>query len=438
MDSLNWIAFEIGVNIFQSFLYLYFFKNRLGIPKGTKGADVLCVVSYTTFLTSYLFFDIPVSDCVGGLIYFIYLRFVSNEKWSTCALWVIFKEVVAVSTIGLMLQVCLTSFSIPYEVIMSSNKYRVIFVLSTNFVLFIEIFFFSKAKRTTSTLHWSALILFLLTNISLLIVIETIFSLQIQEVYPTDSPFLLSYAFLILCSVFSVSLFYLMTSISERAYHAQIALNHVKQTKEHQLVIQDMYANMLKQQHDSRHHIQTLEQLILSGNSNAAKAYLDDYKSQIAKQEGYLTGSVAVDALLTAKSITCKNNGIELQLEQCPLNHLPISEIDFCAIVGNLLDNAMEGCMRIKPPNKSKWISLTFSRVWNMFTIRCENPATASAIVKHNNIFLTSKSQTSETHGLGIPSIISIAEKADGFCSFEVQNNTFISIVTLPYPSEEN
>ena len=39
-----------------------------------------------------------------------------------------------------------------------------------------------------------------------------------------------------------------------------------------------------------------------------------------------------------------------------------------------------------------------------------------------------------EIHGFGIPNIISIAENADGFCSFDIENNQFVAIVTLPYP----
>ena len=103
-------------------------------------------------------------------------------------------------------------------------------------------------------------------------------------------------------------------------------------------------------------------------------------------------------------------------------------------VVYNLLDNAIEGNDRIVNKSIEKWINLSFSRVWDMFTIRCENPVNPTSIKRHQNKFVTSKRKSPEIHGFGIPNIISIAENADGFCSFDIENNQFVATVTLPYP----
>lgn len=96
---------------------------------------------------------------------------------------------------------------------------------------------------------------------------------------------------------------------------------------------------------------------------------LDEYKAKNApKMDDFLTGSISVDALLTAKSLACKHHNISLHVSQCPLNSLPISEVDFCTILGNLLDNAIEGNVCIVNKSIEKWINLSFSRVWDMFT----------------------------------------------------------------------
>lgn len=62
-----------------------------------------------------------------------------------------------------------------------------------------------------------------------------------------------------------------------------------------------------------------------------------------------------------------------------------------------------------------------------------------STINRRDKRFLTSKSKSSAPHGFGIPNIESIAQKAEGFCSFETKDCIFIATVTLPYPiGEEN
>lgn len=439
MMTANWLAFEIGVNIFQSCLFLYFFKSRLHFSRKLLKADLLFVISYSFFLSVYLFFDIPVPDTFGGIIFFIYLIYASDDRWPTCLLWVMAEEILVIATVGFMLQICLSALSAPYDLIMQPSRYRAIFVISTNFVLFIEMFFISKIKKKSSSLRWSSLLIFVGLNISTLIVIEILFSLQIQGIYSSDLLFFVAYAMLILCGILSVILFHHMTSMSEKEHQAQSALNQEQMTKAHQLVVQDMYANILKLRHDMKQHIQAIEQLVINEGSNTAKQYLDEYQARACQQDVFLTGSIAVDALLTAKDLTCKHHDILLEISQCPLNDLPISEIDFCTIIGNLLDNAIEGNNRIPYQIDQKWIHLYFSRVWDMFSIRCENPMDPSSIQKHDNKFQTSKSNTPEIHGFGIPNIISIAESAEGFCTFHTEENLFVATVTLPYPlTKEN
>ena len=437
MKSIFWLSFEIGINLFESILFLYFFKNIVFIQKDSLVADCLCALTYTTFLTSYLFFDIPISDSIGGIIFFVYLRYISDESTIVCVLWVILKEVLSIATIGLMMQLNLTLLSIPYELISSPTPYRAIYLISGNFVLFTEFYFFSKLRKKHSQLQFSALLLFLGINISILIVIELMFSLQVKRNFDSDLPFFLAYSFLILCSVFSVILFYIMTSLAEREHRVQVALNQTQLTREHQQVIQNMYTNMLKQEHDMKHHLQAMEQLVMREGSVAAKAYLHDYQSNMKSPRHFLSGCIAVDALLTAKALSCEQYHIELQISQCPLSELPISDVDFCSILGNLLDNAIEGNNRIHEPNTKKWIHLSFSRVWDMFTIRCENPVDPSTIKKDSHVFSTSKSNISEIHGFGILNIKTIVDQAEGFCKFDTDGKTFLSIITLPYPLQK-
>lgn len=436
MTSVGWLAFEIGINLFQACVYLYFFKNRLQFSHKSRKADALCVLSYTLFLTAYLFFNIPIPDSVGGVIFFIYLHYASDSRWPVCLFWVLFKEALSVATVGIMLQICLSALSVPYDLIMNPSVYRIVFVLSANFVLFIEIFLFSRIKKESSSLHHLPLLPFSAMNIALLVVIEILFSLQIQECFSSDIPFLIAYVLLIVCGTLSVLLFHFMTTIAEREQQAQIALNHVQLTKDHQHAIQDMYDDMRKQRHDMKQHLQAIEQLIVNQSSTAAKQYLDEYKAQKPMRESFLTGNIAVDALLTAKLLACERHGIDFKVSQCPLNNLPISEIDFCTIVGNLLDNAIEGTLRIANTCKPRYIHLYFSRVYDMFIIRCENPANSLTIRKINNRFLTSKDDA-PIHGFGIPNIISIAEHAEGFCAFDIEGTEFVATVTLPYPAEE-
>ena len=150
-----------------------------------------------------------------------------------------------------------------------------------------------------------------------------------------------------------------------------------------------------------------------------------------------MTGSVAVDALLTAKLLACKQSHIEFFFEQYPLSDLPINEVDFCTIVGNLLDNAIEGIRRISDPSQPRQIHLKFCRMWDTFIIRCENSMAKETIRRYSTKFITSKQHDAAVHGFGIRNIEMIAKNADGFCTFETPGDTFVATITLPYPLRE-
>ena len=162
-----------------------------------------------------------------------------------------------------------------------------------------------------------------------------------------------------------------------------------------------------------------------------------EYEKEISEDKMIITGSIAVDALLTAKLLACKQNDIEFRFVQCPLGNLPISEIDFCAIVGNLLDNAIEGVCRIADMQNQKWICLSFNRVWDTFSIHCENNMAIQTVKRHSGGFLTAKESDKVNHGFGIRNIELIVETANGFCTFEAADNVFTANVTLPYPIQE-
>ncbi|MEF9879614.1 MAG: GHKL domain-containing protein [Clostridia bacterium] len=436
--TVGWMIFEVAINLFQSILYLFFLKSCVPLAKKSWLADCFCVTACAVFYSLYLFWNIPVTDSLNVLIFFVYLCFVSKERWYVLALWVIIKEVIVVTTVGIMLAICQALTSASREMLMEPGMPRIIFVLSTNFVLFLVFFIFSRSiRKTDSPLAVPALLYFLVTNIAVFFAIEMLFSVQVSHINDLDWHIFAAYGAMFVCSVLSVFLYHTMTAVVQKENQSQIALNHAQMTKQHQQMLKDIYQDTIARQHDLKNQLQTIEQLVAQGNSKTAKEYLAEYEKAINRSEPFMTGSIAVDALLTAKLLTCKQNHVEFLFTQYPLSHLPISEVDFCAIVGNLLDNAIEGVNRISNATSPREIHLSFNRIWDTFIIRCENNMASETIKHDGKKFITSKQTDRAIHGFGIRNIEAIAKKADGFCDFETQKSLFIASVTMPYPLRE-
>ena len=121
------------------------------------------------------------------------------------------------------------------------------------------------------------------------------------------------------------------------------------------------------------------------------------------------------------------------------LDRLPISEPDFCALIGNLLDNAIEGAMRVTNAKDSLTVHLSFSRSWDMFYIYCANPCNAHTIRRHKSVWRSSKRPdgADEPHALGISNMERIAREAAGRCVFSVSEGMFMAKIVLPYSMAE-
>ena len=229
------MLFEISINLYQSIICVYFLKRCVPVENTVKIADCLCVAACTAFLTLYLFFDIAVTDSINAIIFFVYLRCVSDKRWYVLALWVMVKEVIVVTTVGLMMAACQALTSATHEMLMEAGALRVIFVLSTNLVLFLVFFVFSRIMRKADyPLAVPALLYFLGTNIAVFFSIEMLFSMQVSALWNTDWHIFAAYGAMISCSVLSVLLYHTMTDVVQRENQSQIALKHAQMTRQHQ------------------------------------------------------------------------------------------------------------------------------------------------------------------------------------------------------------
>lgn len=437
---MMWILFEIVINFLQAVMILLFMKSRLHISKPRKLWDILCVASVTVFFSLYQFVDLPIPDTFVFVIPFIYAIMAADDKWYVSVFWVLVLAVLFLSAISLSLHIFMTLPAISYDNLMADTAGRAIFVVITNLILFLIVYSTSKLKKEYSTPSWPVLLLFLMTNVSLFIVEESLFTLQmdLENSYSLieKPPFFLAYVCLCLCTFFLIFLFHMMSQSAARENRYKTEARTMALSKQHQQELERMYSDLQAQKHDFQQHYQALEEMVRLGTNQDAKAYLASYEKELAAQELFITGCTAVDALLTSKYLTMKKHDILFKYNSYPLEDLPIAEIDFCAIVGNILDNAIEGTLRITNAGLPREVHLTFSRSWNMFYIFCSNPCNMQTIQKGRNGWLSSKEKEGApgVHAIGIRNVEQIVDLAEGRSSFQIENDTFNVKIVLPYP----
>lgn len=114
------------------------------------------------------------------------------------------------------------------------------------------------------------------------------------------------------------------------------------------------------QRHDFNNHMQIIHSLVLKSKYPSALRYLEDLTGQIIEANELLDiSSPVISVIVTAKMHKAKGRGIQLEYDiQGELEDGKIKITHLSRILGNLLDNAIEGAEKAKTDNKKVFLRL--------------------------------------------------------------------------------
>lgn len=209
-------------------------------------------------------------------------------------------------------------------------------------------------------------------------------------------------------------------------YQAELISKHCEE-------VQNIYKTMRGWRHDYHNHIQTL--LALCGDEERTREYLHKLNDDLTTVDTVIkTGNVMIDAILNSKLSLIKSKGIMVNAKAIVPDHLTASEIDLCTIIGNLLDNAMEACLR-QPEEEERYIRVFIGILKEQLYISVYN-STNNELRKKHNKYLSSKA--GGDHGLGLMRVDNIVEKYQGFINRQDEDGVFATEVMLPQESGGN
>lgn len=101
--------------------------------------------------------------------------------------------------------------------------------------------------------------------------------------------------------------------------------------------------------HDIKNHLLIIEGLLKYGLSEKALVYIQELRnSELESKPWMQSDNVIVNALMNEKINLAKSKGIKVQLRTSDLKDSFINDRDWCVILGNLLDNAIEACEKVE------------------------------------------------------------------------------------------
>ena len=188
--------------------------------------------------------------------------------------------------------------------------------------------------------------------------------------------------------------------------------------------------------HDFHNHIGVLRQFLTHEKYGEAVRYLDELQAPVRNLTATVwTGDETADYLINSKAAAAEADGIRFQAQVEFPRRTNIRSVDLCAILGNLLDNAIEAARQV-PEQSNRTVVLTIRRIHQMLVIKVEN-SFAAAPVREDGELKTTKTKGG-LHGWGLKSAQAAAEKYDGMVQAGVSGEVFRAVATLSYQGMED
>lgn len=195
------------------------------------------------------------------------------------------------------------------------------------------------------------------------------------------------------------------------------------------------YDSIRRVHHEMRNHLANIRGLAAKENYPELEDYLEEL-DETFEEPGYryLTGNAVTDVIINDRYQKAVRAGISFQSDFAWDGSDAVSVFDLGIILGNLLDNALEACERLK--GEDRYVRLTLSRRDPFLLIRVENRFDGKVIRKEGGILPESLKNTSVSghspeHGLGLKNVQKIAERYLGGVDIRTENGIFQVTVML-------
>ena len=179
--------------------------------------------------------------------------------------------------------------------------------------------------------------------------------------------------------------------------------------------------------HDLRHHWEALHAYLEAGDLDGLRSYLDAYGKKLpANIQQLFCKNFAVNAVLNYYAEASHLEQTEFTARVELPDELPVSEPELCALLGNLLENALEACRQVTEA-ASRFIRVGGYADGSHVVITVDN-ACERAPDEENGRLLSSKHPG---FGIGTSSVRSTAERTGGTAEFSCRDGVFCASVLL-------
>lgn len=222
----------------------------------------------------------------------------------------------------------------------------------------------------------------------------------------------------------NLAVFYLFES-----YGTSLKKQYELESNEHQMKLEYEYLNEIitrqtisaKEMHDLKNQLYAIRDAIKNDDAKGLEMIDGICKTVNSAQEIKYTTNSAINALINSKKKLMDEKKIKLNCDINVLNFDFMASLDACALLGNLLDNAIEALDK----EENKNVTLKMIEHGNYLSIQISNDSSNL----NENLETTKKNKNA--HGYGLKNVKEIVEKYQGNLQIKQTDGKFIVSIIL-------
>lgn len=190
--------------------------------------------------------------------------------------------------------------------------------------------------------------------------------------------------------------------------------------------LESKYQESRKLIHDIRNHLNTIEELYNTEDTESAKAYTKDIHKMLNElNQKYYTSNRVLNIILNDKFQSIKNTSIKIDYRIGDVDLDFIKDIDITTIFANLLDNAIESAIGVK---EKSYINIDIDKFNEFIVIKITNSMDKIPIRDRYRF----KSNKKNHEGIGIENVKKAIEKYEGSIVVDYTENEFKVNIVIP------
>lgn len=189
----------------------------------------------------------------------------------------------------------------------------------------------------------------------------------------------------------------------------------------------DLLRMQRKKLHDYKNQVQTIAGLIKTGKGEDAEKLTNQLTESLCMDSSVVdTKNVTVNTILNQKYFKAKERGIGMTFVAGDLSGVNLPAVEVIILLGNLLDNAISECVKVKEKGVQPVIKVTVTDE-EQLVCSVKNPVSEDVKIVGNVVV----KEYEPGHGLGLTNVRDVTEKYDGSFGINCDGDTFTATVVI-------